>query len=181
MLVALAVLTLISVLAAARTRQRPYLFVGWFFFVIALGPMSGIVQVGWHFMADRYAYVPLLPFYVAVVWGLPRLFPWFSKSSWLMTTAMAATVCALGLATRIQLGVWHDSMSLFRSAVANTSDNFVAHSNLGVALGDHNQPEEALEQELIALEINPFRADHYFNLGLMLARTGDYRGALSRK
>ncbi len=180
MLVALSVLTSVSVLVVARSRQRPYLFVGWFFFVIALGPMSGIVQVGWHFMADRYAFVPLLPFYVAMVWGLPRLFPWFRKRPWLMTTAMAATVCALGLATRTQLGVWHDSMSLFRKAVANTSDNFVAHSNLGVALGDHNQPEEALEQALIALEINPFRSDHYFNLGLMLSRLGDYRGARSR-
>src|SRR5271167_767914 len=62
---ALSVLALVAVTALVVIfRQRRPLFVGWFWFLGTLVPMIGIVQIGAHSMADRYAYIPLLGIFV---------------------------------------------------------------------------------------------------------------------
>jgi hypothetical protein len=50
--------------------EREYLLVGWFWFLITLLPMIGIVQVGTQAMADRYAYLPFIGLFLMVVWGV---------------------------------------------------------------------------------------------------------------
>ena len=55
--VAASELFLLAVTAAVLNyRERPYLLVGWFWYLIAMIPMIGLVQVGNQAMADRYAY-----------------------------------------------------------------------------------------------------------------------------
>ncbi len=53
-------------------RRAPYVAVGWLWFVVTLGPVIGIVQVGWQSIADRYLYLPMIGPTVAVVWGVRR-------------------------------------------------------------------------------------------------------------
>jgi protein O-mannosyl-transferase len=69
--VALAALLLLAVsaLVLAQRRRRPYLAVGWFWYVGTLVPVIGLVQVGMQAMADRYTYVPLIGLFVILVWG----------------------------------------------------------------------------------------------------------------
>jgi len=56
-------------------KERPYLVVGWLWYLGTLFPVSGLVVIGPHAMADRYAYVPLMGLYVMAAWGLAELFP----------------------------------------------------------------------------------------------------------
>ena len=64
-----AFLVSISALVIRYGRKRPYLAVGWLWYVIMLIPVIGIVQVGEQAMADRYTYVPLIGVFVMIAWG----------------------------------------------------------------------------------------------------------------
>ncbi|NIO13632.1 MAG: hypothetical protein GTO31_07115, partial [Xanthomonadales bacterium] len=59
-----------TVLAVRRLRERPYVLVGWAWYLGTLLPVIGLVQVGEQARADRYAYLPLVGIYVVVAWGV---------------------------------------------------------------------------------------------------------------
>ena len=67
----------ISTAVLTQIRVRPYLAVGWFWFVGTLVPVIGLVQVGSQYMADRYSYVPFIGCFICLVWGL-----WDMVSQW---------------------------------------------------------------------------------------------------
>src|SRR5262249_50758783 len=56
--IAVFVLIALTVFAFIRCRQNPYLLIGWFWYLIMLIPVIGIVQVGLQGHADRYTYLP---------------------------------------------------------------------------------------------------------------------------
>jgi Flp pilus assembly protein TadD len=55
-------------------RARPYLAVGWFWFLGMLVPVIGLVQSGAQQMADRYTYLPLIGVFIMLVWGVSEAF-----------------------------------------------------------------------------------------------------------
>ncbi len=57
---AAAVLVLLTAAAGWQLRRRPWLAVGWCWFLGTLVPVAGIVQVGLQSRADRYTYIPML-------------------------------------------------------------------------------------------------------------------------
>ena len=67
---ALAILLAVSVIVARAGRRRPYFVVGWLWFIIALLPVIGIVQVGAQSSADRYTYMPLIGLFLMIAWGV---------------------------------------------------------------------------------------------------------------
>ena len=69
--VGLAALALVaaSVVVIRLARRRPYLAVGWFWYLGTLVPVIGLVQVGMQTMADRYTYIPLIGIFIALAWG----------------------------------------------------------------------------------------------------------------
>ena len=60
----------ITVFCVSQWRIRPYLMVGWLWFLGTLVPVIGIVQVGGQIMADRYFYIPSIGLFIALVFGL---------------------------------------------------------------------------------------------------------------
>jgi Tfp pilus assembly protein PilF len=61
-------LILISIFCLTQLRRRPYLAMGWFWFLGTLVPVIGLVQVGEQAMADRYTYIPLIGPAISLVW-----------------------------------------------------------------------------------------------------------------
>jgi tetratricopeptide (TPR) repeat protein len=117
---------------------------GWFWFLGTLIPMIGIVTVGEQAMADRYAYLPYIGLFVAVVWALGEAASKREiRGAWLAGFAVLL-LCVLGSLTYRQLGYWHDNETLWRYALSVTEGNYTAHSNLALALAKEGQPEEAL-------------------------------------
>ena len=53
-------LVCISIVAVMWRRNRPYLLVGWLWYLGMLVPVIGLVQVGEQTRADRYMYLPLI-------------------------------------------------------------------------------------------------------------------------
>jgi tetratricopeptide (TPR) repeat protein len=168
---ALALLAALTAAAWRLARERPYLAVGWCWFLGMLVPVIGFVQVGKQAMADRYTYLPLIGVFVAGAWlaaSLVRLPRIGSAIPWLGAAAVAACLAA----SAVQVGYWTDSESLFRRAIAVTRDNPLAHNNLGASLHEQGRREEALQHFQQALRIRPDYVDALMNAGVVLLDLG---------
>jgi len=170
-------------LLAWRLRARlPALAVGWLWYLGMLVPVVGLVQVGAQAHADRYTYLPGIGLAIALVWGLASLARTAAARRWLA----AGSVLVLGLLARVsaqQIDTWRNDRTLFERALAVTTDNDVAHVNLGEALLRAGEPEAACEHFRAALLLRPRLAPIEVNLarGLrLLGRTDEARAALGR-
>ena len=150
-------------------RNRPYLLIGWGWYLVTLAPVVGIVQVGWQARADRYTYIPLIGIFLAVVWAVSE---GLAARPVLLSSLAWAVVVPLGITAFVQAGYWRDSETLFRHALAVTDDNAVAHSNLGTALLRRGVLPEAEGHFTEAVRINPYFAEAHSNLGVALGRQG---------
>ncbi len=144
-------------------RSRPWLAVGWCWFVVTLLPVIGIVQVGMQSMADRYMYVPMIGLLVAFAWEAARALP----------VAGPVIVAACAVASWRQIAVWQDGVTLFTHALAVTRDNFVAHDNLGVELDRRGRSEEAMQHYRETLRIKPGDRIGSGNLAAALFEKGE--------
>lgn len=169
--------------AAWRARRRqPWWLAGWLWFLGALVPMIGLVQVGGAAWADRYSYLPHLGLVAALVFGageIPRInAPGDNKTQVILGTSVLVLVLVLTLMSRRQTQVWRDSETLFAHALAVREDNALAHGNLGAWLAAQGRAEEARRHLERSLEIQPRRNDARFNLGNLRLEQGDKAGAI---
>lgn len=171
---ALCAIVLVAVsLAAWRVRLRkPYVLVGWLWYVGTLVPVIGLLQNGDQAMADRYAYIPLVGIFVIVVWEVAALRERY-RVGMVATAAVALTVFGVLIATtRHNLQYWHDSVALFSHALEVTQRNDVAETNLGQALSEQGRDAEALPHFIKALQYQPNDSAHHYNYAHCLFFTG---------
>lgn len=177
---AAAILLLVTAAVLAGSRQRPALLVGWFWFVGSMFPMIGLVQVGGHALADRFAYIPFIGLFLMVVWGAAD----WGESSGIapapMITAAALVLIALGAATHRQIGYWRDSPTLWLRALAVTENNFFAHDTMARLLAEHGREEEAAVHLRAALAIKPNDVVALLNLGNYEYEHGNLPSAIGR-
>ena len=182
----LAGLSWIVIRAAA---VRPYLVVGWLWFLGTLVPVIGLVQVGQQAMADRYMYIPSIGLFVVVAWAVPdmleRAVPQSRRRTIVLTVAMALVAVALVGSARIQTGYWRNSRALFTHTVETAPGNVMAHVNLGVELQQMGLVEQAIPHYRDALRADPAAIQPRVNLAAALVETGrlddaiaEYREAL---
>jgi tetratricopeptide (TPR) repeat protein len=175
-LAGLAAVTAATVVAA---RRRPYLMVGWLWFLGMLVPVIGLVQVGSQSMADRYMYLPLVGLSAAVAWGAADL----AAGSVLSRRAAAAVACAALAAFAFlayrQAGYWTSSLPLFEHTLAVTGPNYVIHKNIGVELEHAGRTAEAIDEYAKALAINPRYAEAHNAMGVALVKEGRHEEAVA--
>jgi len=153
-------------LGALRIGRRfPFVATGWFWFLGMLIPTIGLVQVGNQSMADRYTYLPSIGVFIILAWGAGEAFVRWRLPKAVIGIATGLVLIACAVRTGDQLRYWQNSESLFRHAIALTQGNFLAHNNLGNALLDRKQVDEAIMEFHKALEIKPDYADAHVNLG----------------
>jgi Flp pilus assembly protein TadD len=171
----------LTVLAFRSAKSHPYATFGWLWYLVTLLPVIGMIQVGRQAMADRYTYVPLVGPFVAVCWGVPDLAPgWARRWRWALLTALGgAVVLALGLRAHAQVAYWRDSITLFEHALAVTTDNADAHSNLGRAYLARGELDLALRHGREVVRIDPSAPDGHFNLGVLLEQAGKVDEAIA--
>jgi tetratricopeptide (TPR) repeat protein len=157
----------ISILVLRPVRKRPYLAVGWLWYLVALAPVIGLIQVGAQARADRYTYLPMVGLSIMLVWGLPEVL----KSKVAISGAIVACL-ACAVLSEAQIQYWRNSETLFRHALDVTSSNYLAHHNLGVAFADEGRFPEAIKQYQAALQIEPNAANVQTDYGNALAKSG---------
>lgn len=185
----LVIVVALTALALWQRRRRPWVLIGWLWFLGMLVPVIGLVQVGLQAMADRYTYLPMLGVQIAVLWTARAWAVSATPGARRWGLAVAGVVLLAGAArTWNQIGVWKNSFTLFDHALQVTERNYIAHDNRGLFLFKSGQIAEAIADYRASLAINPgyFTANN--NLGHALAEIGrpaeaipHYRAALAQQ
>jgi protein O-mannosyl-transferase len=174
-----AVLIGITLLVLRLVRTRPYLLVGWFWYLITILPVIGIIQVGDQSRADRYMYIPIIGLSMMLAWGAADVWREWPKARTVLVGLGAAAGLACLVLTARQVSYWENSKTLFVHAIQVTSDNAIAHGCLGDALRVEGRYEEALVEYRQAIAIEPRYVAALVNLGADLGLLGRPLEALS--
>jgi tetratricopeptide (TPR) repeat protein len=176
---ALSAVAIVSITAlVVLFQQRRFLFVGWFWYLGTLAPMSGIVTIGPHSMADRYAYIPLLGIFVILAWGAAYLIKRWNVPIGVTATAAALILLSLGTALHRQVSFWGDNVTLWTHTLDITEQNFNAEENLALALIDHGRVQEAFPHLQRARFLRPDDPLATANLATYDQMHGNYQAAL---
>lgn len=193
-----ALLASVTVFTVRQRKRRPYLIVGWLWFLIMLMPVSGLAQSGPQAMADRYSYVPSVGLFLAIVWYVGDL----AKSAGMLGRRVSTAATWLLLASFIalacrQVRYWRDSETLFHHAIEVTGSNWCAHWGLAGIAYDHGDlatsvdechrsiADRAINPEAYAglgfcWQSDPAKAVKYFRLAVAYApQKTSYRVALA--
>jgi protein O-mannosyl-transferase len=175
---ATALLIIIGGGALWQRRARPYLWVGWFWFLGTLAPTIGLVQSGEQAMADRFSYVPCVGILIMVVWGahdLAKNRPALREG---LILGSGLVICACAMLTFRQIRFWMDTDTVFAHALEATGRNYLASYNLGcsaLARRDYPKAREYFEESLFPYEEDitwPNPAPAQNNLGYVLLQQG---------
>ncbi len=175
-LLAVLVLAAVSLFVFLRRQRQPFLLVGWFWFLGTLVPVIGLVQVGGQAMADRYAYIPSLGFFILVIWGAYELLQNFR---WQFSAALGAVALACcTVITRQQLPYWQNMETISRHALAVTRDNYIAHELLGVFYASKERLADSAGEFQKTIALKPNYSFAYYNLGVVLSRSNHGEAAI---
>ena len=172
-------LVFISGLAWHWREAKPYFLFGWLWFLGTLVPVIGLVQVGIQAMADRYTYIPSIGFFIALVFLVSDYAAQFHVPK-VMTVGVAALILtACVLLMEFQLQFWRNTETLFRQALAVTSNNYLAHLNLGLALEQKDDLAGALTEYQETLRLDPSYPGLHNHLGIVFDKLGRHAGSLA--
>jgi tetratricopeptide (TPR) repeat protein len=179
---AIAFLLAITFAAIVWRDKRPYLFTGWFWYLVMLVPVIGLVQVGEQGHADRYTYLPSIGLFLIAVWAAGEAAALGQVRLWRGVAAASTVmiVAALACTAFAQTSYWRNSETLWAHALGVTTDNDVAHNNLGYLCVDRGELDQAMSHFEAASKIRSDKLDPHYKLGTAFVEMnlGD---ALARK
>jgi protein O-mannosyl-transferase len=146
-------------------KKRPYLSMGWFWFLGTLVPVIGLVQVGMQSRADRYTYVPYIGLAVMLSWGVVDLAQAWPRSRAALTAVAALALGCCLTATCSQVKYWRDSTTLYEHALKVTTGNYLVNENLGIFMGMNGNIDQSVKYLQESIRLNPKVASPYYNLG----------------
>src|SRR5437870_2413389 len=145
----------ITAFCVFQRKVRPYLIVGWLWFLGTLVPVIGLVQVGGQTMADRYFYIPSIGLFIAIVFGLANIAERRRVAPWLSAAIANVVLLVLATLTNAQIHRWSDSFTLFKHALTVVPPNVAAENSLGYAKQRNGRLDEAAAHYEKALQIRP--------------------------
>jgi hypothetical protein len=190
---ALALLAAFTTLALWNLRSRPYMIVGWLWFLGTLVPVIGLVQVGNQYMADRYSYIPYIGLFLMLV---PFLFDLLNKLTQRQTFYHAiAVLLALvyGVSAAQYVTHWRDGISIFRHTLRVTDPNYeyflgavvdfeplptslaglwTSYYMMGYSLAGRGNFEQALRHLDMAIQLAPHLMEAHHSKAIALAALG---------
>jgi protein O-mannosyl-transferase len=172
------ILIIITIIVCIYYKKYPYLPVGWFWYLGTLVPVIGIIQIGEHTMADRYAYVTFIGLFLIIVWGAEQI---SSKKEFLKKTCIFLSVLIIALltiATYNQVKLWTNTIALFENTLKKDPNNYAVYALIGQELANNGENEKALYYYDMALKLNPRVYSAYNNKGVILLRLGKHYEAV---
>jgi tetratricopeptide (TPR) repeat protein len=179
-------LALLSFLLLRQAKRRPYIAVGWLWYLVTLVPVIGFVRIGQHAIADRYTYVPLIGLFIIAAWGINDLRVRFQLNRGIIISLATVVFTVLAILTVRQERYWRNGITLFEHAIAVTENNFTAHKNLGLAYGRLGNVEKARSEERISrmlgyqykIKVFPNDYEAHYNLGIAYSDLGRFSDAI---
>ena len=187
-LMAAALVIAITLVAIVVRQKHPAVFVGWFWYLLLLAPVIGIVQAGLQARADRFTYLPHIGITMLLTWTCADLTRrWRNRRVVLTSIATFAIVVSIILAYQ-QTTYWRDSVTLWERALAVTSNNQTAHQNLAAALWTKGRIAESNQHARAAAIVHarttlkdfPYDIPTHNDLGVLLVQSGDVRAGIEQ-
>jgi tetratricopeptide (TPR) repeat protein len=187
---ALVLLVAITAACAYCWRSRPYLLVGWLWFLGMLVPVIGLVVAVLESRADRYTYLSQIGLSIAVAWSGWSIYrsrqarrPMLWRR-WTLAIVSGGAVLVLATLAWRQASYWRNSETLWTQTLASTGQNFFASYSLGYTYASQGKNEEAiphLRDALASPSITRFlTADCHDFLAAILAKQGQTDEALAQ-
>ncbi|MGO8682156.1 MAG: tetratricopeptide repeat protein, partial [Limisphaerales bacterium] len=176
---AFVLLLAISAGALAARRKRPWFLFGWLWYLGMLIPAVGLIQSGLRAQADRYTYLPQVGLYLLLTWAAADLCAGWRHRRGVLGGLSTIILVALIFCAREQTAYWRNSELLWTHTLACSSDNFIAQNNLGNALLQKGNVDDAMVHYQKALQIKPDYAEAHNNLGIALFRKGSVDEAIA--
>jgi Flp pilus assembly protein TadD len=172
---AFALLAGVTAVAVWQRQRRPYLLVGWLWFLGMLVPVCGLIQVGTQQRADRYTYLPQVGLWLACVWGIGDLVQRSRRATIVSIGVLLASLAVGSVLTVGQIAVWKDTASLWKNAYRQNPRNRIATFALILSAFEEGNRAEALElsRALAALEDRTHH-EYIARLASTLADYGEY-------
>jgi tetratricopeptide (TPR) repeat protein len=153
-IISILLLGAVTVFCLKQRFKAPYLLVGWMWYIVTLLPVIGLVQVGGQSLADRYTYIPLIGIFVSLSWGIPYFINKWTANKVLLPVFSLLILFILIPITRIQVGYWSNSITLYNRALATTENNIFIHDLMGRFLVEQWKIQEAAEHLRKTFPIN---------------------------
>ncbi len=164
---------------ALYLRRLPYLAVGWFFFVITMIPVIGIVQVGFQGMADRYTYIPAIGLMIAIVWIVADAVQTLPSARVAMALVTVCIAAALSITTVRYLSAWQNSVTLFAHArTAWGQPDMWLEQLYGNALFSAGRIDEALDHYQQSCAIQPRTEYCHYNIAHIFSSRRQFADAI---
>jgi cytochrome c-type biogenesis protein CcmH/NrfG len=187
-LMAVMLIVAITLVAILAHQKYPYVFVGWFWYLVLLVPVLGIVQAGLQARADRFTYLPHIGITLLLTWTCADLTREWRNRQIILALAATCVIAGSMILSYKQTTYWRDSISLWEHALAVTPDNQTAHQNLAAALWSKDKTAEANKHSRAAaiaharttLKDFPFDLPTHNDLGILLVQNGDVRGGIEQ-
>jgi Flp pilus assembly protein TadD len=169
----------LTLLVIHAGRKRPYFRVGWFWYIGTLVPVIGLIQVGAQAMADRFTYIPSIGLFLMVSYGVPNLLAGWRYHRIVLSISAGFLISIFIILTKSQVRHWQNDITLFEHSLKVTTNNYLSHNNLGVALYHHGRIQEAIDHFTAALRIKSDYAEAHNNMGSALERQGKSQVAIA--
>jgi tetratricopeptide (TPR) repeat protein len=164
----------IAGLGIANTKKRPIVAIGIFWFFVTLSVESSIFPIR-DALFEHRLYLPLFGF--ALVTSYLMFLFLAPRRRWAVIIS-AFVVLLLGITSHVRNEVWSDSATLWADVLLKNPQNHRAHCNLGMALAEQGEVEEAIVHLSSALQIKPDYPEAHNNLGVALASQGKFTEAI---
>jgi len=183
----LALMGLIALWFLPGKAGRAVFFAG-AYYVMSLFPVLGCFSIyffRYSFVSDHFQYLasmgPLALVAAAGSEGFNRLGVAESLGrglAFLRVGLCTVVLLLLGILTWQQTAVYHDLITLYTTTLAQNSGCWMAHYNLGIALRDRGETDQAITHYRQAIVLRPGYAEAHYNLGRLLAEKGEFNGAV---
>jgi Flp pilus assembly protein TadD len=186
-LVCAIVIIAVTVVAINAKQEAPCLLVGWFWFLVLIAPVSGILQAGLQARADRFTYLPHIGITIALTWSVADLTRHWRHRQLLLRSVGIGIIAIASLLAFRQTTYWRDSVSIWQHALAVTPGNQTAYQNLAAAFWFIGKVEEsrrasragAIAHARTTLKDYPYDVATHNDVGVLLLQTGDVRGGIA--
>jgi len=165
-------------LAWRQRFARPYLALGWFWYLGTAVPIIGIVQVGVQVIADRYAYLTLVGIFAALVWGVSDLADRFRVGTVPRAAVASLILVVLALTTWRQIGYWRSTVDLWTHAVQVTENNSMAENALATELFALGRYQEGIAHVRTYTRLEPLDPEAHARVGADYQDHGQLREAI---
>src|SRR5258707_11399970 len=162
----------LSYFVCLQRKRRPWLLIGWAWFLVTLLPVIGLVKVGSHLIADRYTYLPSIGIFIMLAWSLAEFVQWSEGRRRVIVTATAIVLAASAMAASSQVRYWRNTETLFRHALSVTTSNYIAYTSLAFDLAEHKQMKEAEECLRASLAVNPAVDEAWIEMAIWFVEQG---------